>query len=1317
MSSSAKVLVARLEAIEGKGRPTARTGDRVMEFHVSRTARDRLGMEGSLFRSTGNVILPDFRAARLLARRINEKVDAALLPERAVRAGRLNAMALIDEILHDVARLFRERAEPRAFARALADLERSLGAKTLDGLLLAFVERFPPLSVYEGREEAAAWLASSAGAEAGSSPSNRELAVEELLLLRLANENPAFAPFRFLFDEAVLAVPGSALAESYAEAIGVLGASMASMPKFGPDDQDLCTMLRSPAVAAPYSLPGQLDYIRSRWGLVLGERLLRLLGSLDLIREEERPRFPGPGPTRAYVYSGMEREYERFSPDKDWMPNVVMMAKSSLVWLYQLSRSYGRDIRTLDAIPDEELDALASRGFNGLWLIGLWERSPASAEIKRRCGNPEAAASAYSLFDYEIAAELGGWPALERLRERCGWRGIRLAADMVPNHAGIDSAWVRERPELFMQSEQCPFPGYKFDGGDLSGDGRVGIWLEDHYYDRTDAAVVFKRLDRTTGRVAYVYHGNDGTGLPWSDTAQIDFLREDAREAVKERILHVARNFPIIRFDAAMIMARKHFRRLWYPEPGSGGDVPSRSDKALAPQDFDRAMPEEFWREVVDLCAREAPDTLLLAEAFWMMEGYFVRTLGMHRVYNSAFMNMLKREENAKYRETIRNTQEFDKDILKRFVNFMNNPDEETAVAQFGRGDKYFGVCTMMSTMPGLPMFGHGQLEGFEEKYGMEYRRAYRDESPDGALIERHEREIFPLLKRRRLFSGVERFFLYDLVADDGSVNENVFAYTNGDGSETALVAYNNSLARAEGRLRRSCSFAEKSPDGQKRMTRTDLAAALGLRVSGDRARFLVMREQRSELWFIRRSREVAEGGLKLILNGYQCQVFLDFFEVEDDERGLYSAVFDSLGGAGVPDFSDAVQDIALKELYGALAAVMTPELIAWVRDLAPARARREGSVAAPAPKAPSATAVIKAARVPALAFYAATRALLREQASEEGLPGDDSYAASRATRALLREQASEEGLPGDDSYAASRATRALLREQASEEGLPGDDSYAASRASLAKKDAAAAKKATVRFAASLSALAALSRRAKLALSAAGKQPRSDSEEGASLLLAQALGEAGKSELALCFALLDGLKALCSADVADLADPALGARRIVERYCFDRKLREALRGSGMHGDEAYRGVGFVKALLPRIGKAADPARVIEEFADNEELRSLLGFNLFNGVTWFNKERFEEAARMCGLFGAIVDAGSGPKVGLDSARCALTMIEAGAEAGYCFDGLEAALMKISLEAAKPAREPKSPRKGKRPAGTSEKTSSPGKTPSRARSPKK
>ena len=141
----------------------------------------------------------------------------------------------------------------------------------------------------------------------------------------------------------------------------------------------------------------------------------------------------------------------------------------------------------------------------------------------------------------------------------------------------------------------------------------------------------------------------------------------------------------------------------------------------MSAKQFDDAIPNEFWREVVDRIAQEAPDTLLLAEAFWMLEGYFVRTLGMHRVYNSAFMNMLKKEENQKYKDSIKNTLNFDPQVLKRFVNFMNNPDEESAVAQFGKGDKYFGVCTLMVTMPGLPMFGHGQIEGFEEKYGMEY--------------------------------------------------------------------------------------------------------------------------------------------------------------------------------------------------------------------------------------------------------------------------------------------------------------------------------------------------------------------------------------------------------------------------------------------------------------------------------------------------------------------------------------------------------------------------------------------------------------------
>ena len=78
----------------------------------------------------------------------------------------------------------------------------------------------------------------------------------------------------------------------------------------------------------------------------------------------------------------------------------------------------------------------------------------------------------------------------------------------------------------------------------------------------------------------------------------------------------------------------------------------------------------------------------------------------------------------------------------------MNNPDERTAVDQFGKGDKYFGVCTLMVTMPGLPMFGHGQIEGLlrEVRHGVPPRLLGR--APDPWLVERHEREIFPLLRQ-----------------------------------------------------------------------------------------------------------------------------------------------------------------------------------------------------------------------------------------------------------------------------------------------------------------------------------------------------------------------------------------------------------------------------------------------------------------------------------------------------------------------------------------------------------------------------------------
>ncbi len=896
---SATQLLIMLKKIES---PSTRHGERyTYHFHILKSIRDFYSIDKILFQITGNVIFANFYQARTLADRMNKKRDTLRFPETAVKAGHINAMGLIDEILHYVIGLYKEQEAPSVFSTALGYLENKFDSSEIDRLIQTFRELYPAPDINNQAE--------------------KEVILEEIILLWFANTNPAFEPFIELFDHTELKET-----TIYAQVMDELYTFFDTQPYFGPKNQNLIDMLKTPALLHPSSLSGQISYMQKEWGMLLGKYLLRLLQSMDFIREEERPFLTGPGPTHVYTYEDEAEDPERFSQDKEWMPKVVLLAKSIYVWLHQLSTKYERTIKKLDAIPEEELNCIASRGFTGLWLIGIWERSPASKRIKQICGNMEAEASAYSLMEYEIAQDLGGWDALHRLKNRCLKRGVRLASDMVPNHTGIDSKWVINHPDWFIQLSQPPYPQYSFNGENLSHDERVHIYIEDHYYDKSDAAVAFKRLDTHTGDARYIYHGNDGTSMPWNDTAQLDFLKPEVREAVIQTILHVARNFPVIRFDAAMTLAKKHFQRLWYPVPGSGGDIPTRAEHGLTKEEFNRAIPVEFWREVVDRVFEEVPDTLLLAEAFWMMEGYFVRTLGMHRVYNSAFMNMLKNEENEKYRNTIKNTQEFDPDILKRFVNFMNNPDEETATAQFGTDDKYFGVCTLMITMPGLPMFGHGQIEGFTEKYGMEYSRSYWEEKENVGLIERHEREIFPLVRKRYLFADANHFLLYDVFTTTGSVNENVFAYSNRCGDEIALVLYNNAFSRAEGWINMSAAFAQKLEDGSKQLAQKSLAQ--GINVPANSQAFVIFQEHRTKEWYIRNCKEIWDKGIYLSLEGYETHVFLQFHVVYDNEYGHYNQLATFLNGKGTEDIQRSLQEVFLSPLHSKFLEIINEKVI-----------------------------------------------------------------------------------------------------------------------------------------------------------------------------------------------------------------------------------------------------------------------------------------------------------------------------------------------------------------------------------------------------
>jgi len=487
--------------------------------------------------------------------------------------------------------------------------------------------------------------------------------------------------------------------------------------------------------------------------------------------------------------------------DTEWARDLVLLAKNTYVWLEQLSHKYGIAVTRLDQIPDKEIAQIAAQGMTGLWLVGIWQRSPASRKIKQLYGREDALASAYSIVSYHPAQELGGREALDVLEEKLAAHDMLLACDMVPNHSGIDAPWLFEHPDRYITTKVNPHGNFQFDTPNLSDNPAVGIYLEKGYYDQTGAAEVFKLVFPKSGEECYVYHGNDGTSMPWNDTAQLNYLNPLTRQAVIEEIVKVAQKFPIIRLDAAMTLTREHFKRLWFPTSPGEQSIPTRESFLMSNEEFDRQMPREFWAEVIGELSRKAPHTLLIAEAFWLTEHFFINEIGMHRVYNSGFMHQLRDEKNREYRSYLKHILRDDPAMLERFVNFLTTPDESPAALQFADPAKYLGACRLQVCLPGLPMFGHGQWEGLKEQYGMDIPRPTQQETVDESLVEQHQRLISPLLHQRACFSSVKNFRLYDFVQPDGTVNEDVLVFSNANEAQAFLIIFNNNPKIAQGTI------------------------------------------------------------------------------------------------------------------------------------------------------------------------------------------------------------------------------------------------------------------------------------------------------------------------------------------------------------------------------------------------------------------------------------------------------------------------------------------------------------------------------------
>lgn len=354
-----------------------------------------------------------------------------------------------------------------------------------------------------------------------------------------------------------------------------------------------------------------------------------------------------------------------------WPNNPVVYEINAWVWLNEISREAGRPL-TLAEVPQSTLEGLAGYGFDGLWLMGIWERSREARRVAQEDPGLQAAyrkalpdyqpvdivGSPYAIYRYQVDPALGGAKALASLRERLRRLDLHLMLDFVPNHLAIDNPWIVDHPERLL---------------------RVGPKQAAHRPD-----VYFVR--EINGEMRIYGHGRDPNFAPWTDTVQVDYRRPEARRAMTDILLDIAAQCDGVRCDMAMLVNRHVFRRTW------GGEF----DPSLA----------EFWPAAVTDVKVRYPGFLMSAEAYWDLE-WELQQMGFGYAYDKRLYDRLLHEHPDTVRQHLGGSAQFQQGL----VRFIENHDEQRAVSAFGPR-RVKAAATLVLTLPGMRLLHQGQLEG-----------------------------------------------------------------------------------------------------------------------------------------------------------------------------------------------------------------------------------------------------------------------------------------------------------------------------------------------------------------------------------------------------------------------------------------------------------------------------------------------------------------------------------------------------------------------------------------------------------------------------
>jgi len=424
----------------------------------------------------------------------------------------------------------------------------------------------------------------------------------------------------------------------------------------------------------------------------------------------------------------------------------------------RMSRRYGRTL-TLATVPDEEWRQLASLGFDLVWLMGVWKRSPGSRQkaltdpVLGRAydqalpgwTNDDVAGSPYAIYSYSLDPSLGKSGELAQLKQKLNQHGLGLMVDFVPNHLAFDHPWTLSHPDWFVQGRKADVRAHP--DGFFSSD-----------------------------RSVYLAHGRDPNYPPWTDTVQVNFWSHGLRSALIEALLRIAEVADGVRCDMAMLALNDVFGQVW-------GDIVKAHPR-----------PEtEFWTEAIGRVKEQHPDFLFLAEVYWGLERTLQR-LGFDFTYDKPLYNRLRFSP----ANDIRNYLMMNESYQQRSVHFIENHDEERAVTAFGR-QRSLAAAAIIATVPGLRLFHDGQLEG--KRIHLPIQLVHEpEEEPDTGILEFYKR-LLAICNGPAFHEGKWRLVEVSH-AENNTTHDSLLAWLWHHSDQTKLVVVNYSSGQAEGWLR-----------------------------------------------------------------------------------------------------------------------------------------------------------------------------------------------------------------------------------------------------------------------------------------------------------------------------------------------------------------------------------------------------------------------------------------------------------------------------------------------------------------------------------